>query len=113
MKAVCKFYWEFRRSGNSVEGLFIADSDDVKWVLDNKVEVDLGEAAGKHSEVFGPLEGEEITIVSTDVEVVEIIEKHAQSGYNPFDYPCLGSEVLGIENLDDETVQQYVDRNKK
>ena len=81
------FYWDCGRMG-SVEGLFLATEKEVKAAIGK--EVYFGEILGKHSEIYGTLEADEITLVSDDQEKVEwlssLFEYTCISGYNPLEY---------------------------
>lgn len=86
MLKLYRFCWPQRRGGD-VEGLFVEDSD----VVENAIGSDVyfGEICGKHSDVYGTLDEEDLTIVSEDQEkiywLVDILGRSI-SGYNPFDY---------------------------
>lgn len=87
MKAIYEFYWDCRRMG-SVEGLFIAEKEDVKAAIGK--EVRFGEILGKHSDVWGTLEEGECTVLTDDQEFIakfeEIMGTGTISGYNPLEY---------------------------
>ncbi len=86
MKAVFKLQADCGRSGN-LYGLFISDTEKVKKLIENKTEVYFGEVLGKHSEVFGALDDNEIILVSSDENVVRMVEElNMKVGFNPFDY---------------------------
>ena len=86
MLKLYRFCWPQRRGGD-VEGLFVEDSD----VVENAVGSDVyfGEICGNHSDVYGTLDEEDLTVVSEDQEkiswLVDILGRSI-SGYNPFDY---------------------------
>ena len=86
MLKLYRFCWPQRRGGD-VEGLFVEDSD----VVENAIGSDVyfGEICGKHSDVYGTLDEEDLTVVSEDQEkinwLVDILGRSV-SGYNPFDY---------------------------
>lgn len=93
MKNLYSFYWNVRRMG-SVEGLFICEPESLEAVVGKKVY--FGEILGKHSEIYGTLDREDIKLVSDDQEKVEwlfSILGHTVSGYNPLFY---------IDNMDFE-----------
>ena len=76
----------FGREGD-LEGLFLADSEDVKYLIDNQVSVYFGEVLGKHSEVYGSFSSDEIELITEDEKVIDIFRKYnISSGYNPFVY---------------------------
>ena len=86
MLKLYRFCWPQRRGGD-VEGLFVEDSD----VVENAIGSDVyfGEICGKHSDVYGTLDEEDLTVVSEDQEKISWLEDilgRSISGYNPFDY---------------------------
>lgn len=86
MKNLYSFYWNVRRMG-SVEGLFICDP----VVLESHFgdDVYFGEILGKHSEIYGTLDEDDVKLVSDDQEKVEWLLDllgASVSGYNPLDY---------------------------
>ena len=83
---VYKFFWDVGRMGN-VEGLFIAEADQVEKAIGS--ELYFGEILGKHSEIYGTLDKEDLTIINTTVEATdELFALCGDSicGYNPLDY---------------------------
>ena len=96
MLKLYRFCWPQRRGGD-VEGLFVEDSD----VVENAIGSDVyfGEICGKHSDVYGTLDEEDLTVVSEDQEkiswLVDILGRSI-SGYNPFDY------IVDQDELDEE-----------
>lgn len=86
MKALYKMDFNAGRMG-SLEGIFTADIKDVEELIDSGKEVYFGEVLGKHSEIFGSIDKEEITLITTDEKVIKIFEEYdLSSGFNPFDY---------------------------
>lgn len=86
MKKLYKFYWDCGGQGN-VEGIFIAEEKEVKEAIGK--EIYFGEILGKHSEVYGILEKEEITEIKvSDITINEIKKVIGTdiSGYNPLNY---------------------------
>ena len=86
MLKLYRFCWPQRRGGD-VEGLFVEDSNVVENAIGSNVY--FGEICGKHSDVYGTLDEEDLTVVSEDQEkiswLVDILGRSI-SGYNPFDY---------------------------
>jgi hypothetical protein len=81
MKGVYKFHWGCGRAGD-LEGVFVADDKEVQEVIGE--EVYFGEVLGKHSEIYGTLDEEDITLISTDEKVVKLVEEYKLSmGFNP------------------------------
>lgn len=86
MLKLYSFYWDYGRHG-SVEGLFVADEKDIEKAMGR--EVYFGEILGKHSEVYGSLDSDDLKVISEDQEKIEwLIEilGYNVSGYNPLDY---------------------------
>ena len=83
-KGVYKFFWDCGRMGE-VDGLFLSTEDEIKEALGK--EVYLGEVLGKHSEIYGPLGGGDVKLITDDPSVVSIFEEYnIHSGCNPLDY---------------------------
>ena len=87
MKKLYEFYWDYSRYGE-LEGLFIAEEEDVDKLIGETVY--FGEVLGKHSEVFGSIDKEDIIIKSEDQGLIrdlqEVFSGSTLSGYNPLDY---------------------------
>lgn len=117
MKALYKLNFDCGRQGN-LEGVFIADIEDVNFLVANKVSVYFGEVLGKHSEIYGTIEKDEIKLLTIEPNVVDIVEKYNLStGYNPFEYNLCadGMEDVPENSVDwnDCTVQEYIDFMRK
>lgn len=93
MRNLYRFFWDCGRMGD-VEGLFVATPEEVDKNIGRIVY--FGEILGKHSEITGSLDEEDLEIVSSDQDfinkLVDILGTDI-SGYNPLD---------NIEDLDDE-----------
>lgn len=87
MKGIFKFHWDCGRMGD-IDGLFVLDKEH----LDRSIGEDVyfGEILGKHSEIYGTLDAEDVTLLSDDQEFIEkfieIMGDGNISGYNPLDY---------------------------
>lgn len=116
MKALYRLKFDCGRQG-CLEGVFVADTEDVKYLVKNQVSVYFGEVLGKHSEIYGPVEQKEIELITTEENVIEVVEKYGLStGYNPFEYLCAdGMEDVPENGVDwnDCTVQEYIDFMRK
>jgi len=84
--------WEvdFNRGGR-VDGLFILN--DGEWgqlqdMIMQKKEIYLGEVLGKHSEIFGTVDMNEISVYSEDQVMLSKLINAGRNlcGYNPLDY---------------------------
>lgn len=84
MKGIYKFYCDCGSMG-SLSGVFVADSEDIQNLIGSSV--DFGEVLGRHSDISGEIEKDEIIFVTDDANIVELFEKFdLETGYNPFDY---------------------------
>jgi len=86
-KALYKFHWDCGRMGG-ISGLFVADTVEIDRALGE--EVYFGQVLGKHSEIFGTLDPEDIQVATDDQEfiakLVEIFGSPLISGLNPLHY---------------------------
>ena len=97
-KAVYKLSVSCGRQGD-LNGVFIAEKSHVKKLIEAKIQVYFGEVLGKHSEIYGAIEEDEIIFVSDNPEVIKVIEENVlESGYNPFEYTAINFEHEGIED---------------
>lgn len=95
-------------------GVFVAQKSHVKKLIDDKLEVSFGEVLGKHSDVCGSIDEKEIIFVIDSLEAVKIVEELGlETGYNPFDYPAANVEDAELEDPDDETVLEVIERRLK
>lgn len=81
-----RFEWVFSRDGD-VSGLFIEDENKVESYIGKFVY--FGEILGKHSDVRGTLEKDDLIVIDvSEVVINELLEKTGKtiSGYNPIDY---------------------------
>ena len=87
MRVIVKFFWDCGRMGD-VEGIFTCEREDIENAVGK--EVYFGEILGKHSEIHGTLEADDMTVLSDDQEFVAKFEESmgsgTVSGYNPLDY---------------------------
>ena len=103
-KAIYKFKAECGRQG-TLEGCFIADKKMVEVLISEKIEVYYGEVLGKHSEIYGNVEPNELTMVTDDNSIIEMFEKHQlYSGINPFDYGFINYSNEKIDTNECEDV---------
>lgn len=109
MKAIYRLKFDCGRQGQ-LEGIFIAEKEKVKVLLENKIGVYWGEVLGKHSEVYGPLDDGELVMVSENEEAIKIIEELGlENGYNPFKYTAINFEHENIEE-GDWTIEDLCDK---
>lgn len=86
MKKLYSFYWDCGRMGD-LQGLFVAEESEVNKIIGK--EVYFGEVLGKHSEVYGTVDKEDIEVVSDNQEKIEWLVSLLGtdiSGYNPLSY---------------------------
>jgi hypothetical protein len=87
MKVIAKFYWDCGRMGE-IEGLFVCNKKDIEAAYGKQVY--FGEILGKHSEVRGTIDQDDITILTEDqdfiTKFIEIMCSGNISGYNPLSY---------------------------
>jgi hypothetical protein len=96
MRGLYKFYVSAGRQGE-LYGLFIASDEEVKQSIGKKKY--FNEPFGKHSEWYGEIKEEYITLVSTDPNVLKVIEDHnLETG----DSPLLSEEELYEQNESDD-----------
>ncbi len=109
MKAIYRLKFDCGRQGQ-LTGVFIAEKEKVKVLLENGIEIYWGEVLGKHSEVYGPLDDGELTMVSESEEAIKVIEELGlESGYNPFEYTAINFSHEGIEE-GDWTIDELCDK---
>lgn len=84
-KVLYRFNWDCGRMG-SLEGIFVSSDEDVAKALGE--EVYFGEVLGKHSEIYGTLDAEDLTVLTDDQEFIDkaIEYELVPSGFCPLDY---------------------------
>lgn len=108
MKAIYKMNCDCGRMG-TLEGVFIAEQEHVKILLENKIRVYFGEVLGKHSGIERSIDPAELEMISANPEHVQLLESlDLSSGYNPFLYPCYQANEYGLDG-NDRTVQEVVE----
>lgn len=108
MKAIYKFHFDLGRSGD-LTGIFVADTEQIDYLIISGLQVYFGEVAGKHSEVYGPIEQQDITMVTTDIQAVDMFEKYKlTTGHNPLDYTLLNP----AEEFQDMAVREVISKVK-
>ena len=87
MRKLYQMFWDCGRMGD-IDGLFVADEQAVSDLIGK--DIYFGEVLGKHSDIAGTLEEDDLTIKSDDPvfinKLVEVIGSDSISGFNPFDY---------------------------
>ena len=90
-------------------------------MLDNKVGIYFGEVLGKHSEISGSLDSDEIKLITTDENVINVFkENDIECGYNPLTQTLSISDTDNFEEPEDSPiewgdcmVQEYIDFKRK
>ena len=96
------FNWDCGRDGE-LESLFIATQEEVDAAIGK--ELFFGEVLGKHSEVYGTLESDDVNEIDVGEAVVAaLLEKMGASvcGYNPLMYISEDDEDEDDEDDEDE-----------
>ena len=93
MLRLYRFFWDCGRMGQ-IESLFFATEEQIIELLGKEVYLD--DVLGKHSEIFGTVEREDLEEIvlseNTLQELSSVFENHI-CGYNPLDY---------IQNVDSD-----------
>lgn len=85
-----------------LDGVFVAEKKLVETLVTKEIEVYFGEVLGKHSEIFGCVEENEIELMTEDQIFIDLFEKlNLSTGYNPFNY-CVTSNFSETHNLGDD-----------
>mgnify|MGYP001247256071 CR=1 FL=1 len=86
MNKLYRFSWSFR--GGDIESLFVATDKELEEALGK--DVYFGEVLGKHSEIFGTLEKEDLTFLSEDQSkiswLVETVGSKSICGLSPLEH---------------------------
>jgi hypothetical protein len=98
MIGLYKFEWDCGRQG-TVNGLFLAASEDIDKAIGKQVY--FGEILGKHSEIYGMLDSEDLTKITEDPAVIKIFQDYKlSSGYCPLDF------------IEEETEEEEADEDR-
>ncbi len=90
-----RFYWDVQRHGE-IESLFIADDEQVAAVLGMKVY--LGEVLGKHSDIQGTLDAEDLLIITQEPGIIADLRR-VFSGDKINSYRFRNGTLCGINPL--------------
>jgi hypothetical protein len=99
--------WDCGRQG-SVGGRFFATPDSLERIFGK--EIYFGEILGKHSEVVGRLERDEVKLVTDNQEFIakaKELSVNLESGYNPFDY-YEGDDIDQSEDDERISLEEYL-----
>lgn len=117
MKGIYKFEWDF--SYGILSGIFIADSEDINLLENNKIVLNFGEVLGKHSRVNEVnLDPGDFIKLTEDQDLVAAFESNNMfCGYNPFNifiskyFMNIPKELLDKypnEDWEDMTAGEYI-----
>ena len=83
-KKLWKFQWDVPRMG-TVDSTFVATQSEIDGAMGSRVY--FGEILGKHSEIYGTLDAEDLEVLSEDQDEIAIFERTVGStGHCPLDY---------------------------
>lgn len=104
-----KFHWDCGRSGD-LEGLFVATEEEIEKAIGGYAQ--FGEVLGKHSDIYGTLDREDVEKIDVAPEIIAQLIPHLGydwSGFNPLDYirDTTECQECGEEMYDDEWNVEY------
>lgn len=109
MKAIYKLNFDCGRMGE-LTGVFVADTEKVRVLVDQQIEVYFGEVLGNHSEIYGPVSDKEIVMVSDSKDAVDLVESlKLQTGFNPFNETAVNFKLNG-EDTEDMLIDEICDK---
>ncbi len=86
MKAIYRLHFGCGRMGQ-LDGIFVEEEEKVNHLIESGEHIYFGEVLGKHSEIAGPIEPQDISLVTNDQRAIEVFEHfNLATGHNPFDY---------------------------
>lgn len=107
-RAIYKLNIDCHRQG-SLEGVFIAEKEQIEYLVNNKIEIYFGEVLGKHSQVIVTIDENEIIEVTDNEEFIKLFEQHdLSSGFSPFGYHTSMNDA----DLFEDQWQIYLDSKK-
>lgn len=80
-----KFYWDCGRQG-FIDGIFAATDEEYSKLIGSHIY--FGEALGKHSDIHGEMEEEDVVMLTDDQDFIDKAIKFGlvPCGYNPLEY---------------------------
>jgi len=102
MKNLYEFNVDFKRGG-SIEGRFLATQNEIEAIIGKYVR--FGEILGKHSDISGTIEKDEIRLITDNQEFLKEAEKLnvvLTHGYNPLEYYTCEDCGFVLNVLNDE-----------
>jgi len=111
MKKIYKMSIYCGRMGK-VESIFISEEKDIIALIGKQLY--FGEILGKHSEIYGKLEADDITVLSEDQKAIDVVEKLniLPTGYCPFWYHTCESCGDTLDPHIDSLCKECDDGNK-
>lgn len=84
-KVVYRFTWDCGRQG-IVRGIFAASPEQVQAAIGQRIY--FGEILGKHSEIYGELDEEDLEVLTDDTDFIRQATEFGliPNGYNPLNY---------------------------
>ena len=76
MQGLYKMNLDCGRMGE-LECLILADCDKINYLTTHEISVYFGEVLGKYSEISGTISKDEITLITTDENVIKIFKDYA------------------------------------
>ena len=116
MKGLYKMDLECGRMGD-LEGLFVADCDKIDYLINHEISVYFGEVLGKYSEISSTLDKNDIKLITTDENVIKIIEEYdLENGFNPLEETVCTYETTDWKTTEedeeiewaDETIEDFI-----
>lgn len=108
-KGIYRLKFDCGRSGE-LNGIFVDTDVRVQKAIECGVHVYFGEVLGKHSEVTGPIEENDIQLITENENAVSVFEEHnLQTGFNPFNHSHIGFEQEEDDLTEKETLGDVVD----
>lgn len=82
---IYRFYWDCGRQGD-LQGVFAATPEQIEKLIGQHV--NFGEVLGKHSEVHGTIDEDDIELATSDQDFVKRAIEYGlvPNGHNPLDY---------------------------
>lgn len=108
-KGIYKLHFDCGRQGE-LNGIFVDTDVRVSKLIESGINVYFGEVLGKHSEVCGPIEECDISLVSEEENAVKLFEENnLQNGFNPFGYSNPNFEQEEDDTNELETISEVID----
>ena len=109
--AIYKFYLDYGRNGE-IEGIFLANPNHVKILIDSELTVNFGEVLGRFSSVTSKITDKMLSFITDNEEAVNMFEHYnLSSGFNPFYYPVIiDYDTIEYEDLDLYEIVEIIEK---